>query len=577
MPMIYDQDADVPPGGGADPRDRDAASAPTVPQQPAAADVPTPPLGQPAVPTPPPPPARAPEGRPGSPAWAPPGAPRSASPYVAPASPYGSPASPYGGSASPYGSPASPYGVPGADPRATDARLSPPTPPAGAGWDPRAPLPSQPPYVPVRGGVPPYGAPPLGPRPPYGAAVPPASPVPPRRRSSGWLVAAVVLAFLAAFAGAGVVATSLTQPTTRSSESGAGRITPSTPPTTVAPATPSPAPPSDPGTGGSGSGGSGGSSSAPTSWSDVAATVSAGVVNIQSLLPDGVGAGTGMVLTDSGEILTNNHVVDGAEAIEVTVVATGASYSAQIVGTDPRQDVALIKLEGASGLTTIPLGDSDQVQVGDEIAAIGNAGGRGGQPAVATGSVVGLNRQITASDQNGGDVQTLSNLIQVDAQVVPGDSGGPLATSEGKVVGMTTAASVGNGTGRSRYRTGANEGYAIPINRALSVIDQLRSGGGSGSSGNGSGRQGTANRGVLGVQVQSAGSGGAAVVGVQSNSGAQKAGLRAGDIIVEVDGTAVDTASDLTAALSGKQPGETVSVTWQTSSGRTRQADVTLG
>ena len=612
MPMIYDQDAEQTPAPGSLP----AAGSPAAPPRPdlddttvsevPVADVPTPPFGQPAV-TPPPPAgnpslagAPAPWASPGVPTARSPQAPGPAAPTYAsapayppawshpPASPY-PPASPFAPgpvAARPTYAPGSPYGSapsygpgPAVGSAPTYAPGSPYLAPPAA-WDPRSPLPGQPPY----------GAPPSGPRPPIGGGVPQLPPAGSRRRGAGWTVAVVVIAFLLAFVGAGAVVATVGQSPAARTDS-AARLSPSTtvpssPSTT--PSTAAPTAPADPGTG-SGGGGSGSGSGAPRSWSEVAATINVGVVDIQSLLAGGVGAGTGMILTEDGEVLTNNHVVEDAEAIEVTLVTTGDTYEAEIVATDPTHDVALLKLQGASGLTPIPLGDSDEVQVGDEIAAIGNAGGKGGDPTVATGNVVGLHRQITASDQMGGDVQTLTDMIQVDANVVPGDSGGPLVSSDAKVVGINTAAAAGAGTGRGRYRTSANEGYAIPINRAVSIVEQLRSqagqggssgqgsnGSGNGSGSNGSNRQGSG-RAVLGVQVQAAGGTGAAVVGVQSGSGAAKAGLRSGDVIVEVDGTSVEAPSDLTAALSGKQVGDTVSVTWETARGQTRSAEVTLG
>ena len=198
--------------------------------------------------------------------------------------------------------------------------------------------------------------------------------------------------------------------------------------------------------------------------------VNVGVVNIESRVSGGVGAGTGMVLTSDGEILTNNHVVEGASQIVVTVVTTGESYRASIVGTDPEDDVAVLKLTGASDLQTIPLGDSDTAQVGDQVAAIGNAGGVGGTPSIATGRVIALDQQITASDEDGSNAETLTDMIQVDANVVPGDSGGPLANTSGEVIGMNSAAAAGAGSlGSTRFRgsSGGGEGYAIPINKAL--------------------------------------------------------------------------------------------------------------
>jgi S1-C subfamily serine protease len=296
---------------------------------------------------------------------------------------------------------------------------------------------------------------------------------------------------------------------------------------------------------------------------DVVNAINPGVVDIVSRLPEGIGAGTGMVLTADGEILTNNHVVDSADAIQVTIVTTGDVYSASVVGTNPTEDVAVLKLTGASGLATIPLGDSDAVRQGDDIVAIGNAGGQGGTPTAVTGTVTALHQQITAAEENGANQQTLTDTIQVNANIEPGDSGGPLVSADAKVIGMNSAASIGG----TRRRAATHAGFAIPINKALAVAKQLE----ANPNGNASA---TANRGFLGVQVTS-GQSGAAVSGVQRNSPAEKAGLAAGDIITQVDGNDVSSAEDLTQVLSSHKPGETVTITWESSDGEHSQ-DVTL-
>jgi S1-C subfamily serine protease len=363
-----------------------------------------------------------------------------------------------------------------------------------------------------------------------------------------------------------------TAPSAASGSSGSAS-SPSTlqPPTTATPGT---------GSNGSGSGGSSGSGTPNgttiSSWDDVVATVSVGVVNIESLMPRGVGAGTGMALTADGEILTNNHVVQDARQIVVTVATTGQSYSASIVGTDPQEDVAVLQLQDASGLATIPLGDSDQVQVRDQVAAIGNAGGRGGTPSVATGQVVALGQQITASDEDGSNAETLQDMIRVDANVVPGDSGGPLANTDGQVIGMNTAAAVANAGGGARFGgfNGSNEGYAIPINKALQLAQELQSGAGSsGSSSSGSTSGSTP---FLGVQVTTGLSGGAEVAGVQTGSPAADAGLTAGDVIVRIDRTGIETAADVVTAISDHSPGDEISITYLDSSGSSHQTTATL-
>lgn len=411
-------------------------------------------------------------------------------------------------------------------------------------------------------GTPPMGVPPLPPQPPGGAGA--------ARRGGGWggvvgafVITAVVVALvlIGVNAGAGL----LRSP--NATVEGSRR--PAAPPTPAAPSTPAPTDPSG----------------APTSWTEVAARVNVGVVNIESRLFGGVGAGTGMVIDAGGIVLTNNHVVEDADTIEVTLVTTGDTYTARVIGTDPTQDIAVLQLDGAEGLDTVPLGDSDEVAVGDAVAAIGNAGGRGGQPKVSPGEVAGLHRTIRAADPSGGGLETLRDMIQVDADVRPGDSGGPLADDQGRVVGMTTAAASGIGASTSP------EGYAIPINRALAVADELRSGGSGGGSPTttepGDGPFGipggedpagpAAGQARLGVRVTSGPGGGALVVGVASGSPAADAGLRTGDLIVEIDGQTVATSDDVVAAIQSHEPGDRVEVVWDSVGGSTERATVTLG
>ncbi len=195
----------------------------------------------------------------------------------------------------------------------------------------------------------------------------------------------------------------------------------------------------------------------------IANKVDGAVVDIDTKLSyqQAAAAGTGMVLTSNGEILTNNHVVDGATSITATVVATGKTYTAHVVGTDATDDVAVIQLEGASGLTTVQTADSSKVATGDQVVAIGNAGGTGGTPSVVTGSVTDTNQSITASDESGSDAEQLSGLIQTDAPIVAGDSGGPLVNTDAKVIGMDTAASSQNQ-------------FAVAVERGLRHPDQPR-------------------------------------------------------------------------------------------------------
>jgi S1-C subfamily serine protease len=326
-----------------------------------------------------------------------------------------------------------------------------------------------------------------------------------------------------------------------------------------------------PGPGSEGSSASGTQAESLAGWDEVSAAVNPGVVDIESQVAGGIGAGTGMVLTSDGRILTNNHVVEDALSIVVTIATTGETYRAQIVGADPAEDVAVLQLEGAEDLATVPLGDSDELAVGDLVAAIGNAGGVGGEPSIAAGRVTALGQEITATAEDGGDAQTLDDMIQVAANVVPGDSGGPLADDRGTVVGMTTAASVGNGTGRLRAFGGsaAGVGYAIPIDRALEIVDEIVATGGSTPSTSGTG-------GYLGVQVTTSPTGGVEIAGVMSGSPAAAAGIEIGDTIVSLDDAQVDAPDELVELLAGLEAGDEVTVTWFGSDGRAHQAEVTL-
>ncbi len=181
------------------------------------------------------------------------------------------------------------------------------------------------------------------------------------------------------------------------------------------------------------------------STSQIASRVDPGLVDVVSTLGDeqATAAGTGIVLTSNGEILTNNHVIDGATSIKVTDIGNGRTYTAKVVGYDATQDVAVIQLQNASGLTVASLGDSSTVQTGDNVVALGNAGGKGGTPSVAAGTVTALNQAITASDEGSGNSEQLTGLIETNADIQPGDSGGSLVNAYGQVIGMDTAASSG--------------------------------------------------------------------------------------------------------------------------------------
>lgn len=311
-----------------------------------------------------------------------------------------------------------------------------------------------------------------------------------------------------------------------------------------------------PGSNGSGSGASN------TATGSATAAQSVGVVDINTVLgyQSARAAGTGIVLTSSGEILTNNHVVNGATKISVTVVSTGRTYTASVVGTDPTDDVAVIQLAGASGLQTANVGDSSGVRPGDAVTGVGNAGGVGGTPSAASGQVVAVDQQLTASDNDGANPEHLTGMIEINAQIQAGDSGGPLYNAAGAVIGIDTAAQT---NGRS-----TTVAYAIPINKALSIASQIESG-----------RQSSTIHiglpGFLGVSVADS-TGGAAIAGVVPGGPAASAGISAGDVITAVNGTPVDSGAALKTALAGTAGGDRVTLHWTDPSGARHSATVTL-
>src|SRR3984957_19817822 len=192
----------------------------------------------------------------------------------------------------------------------------------------------------------------------------------------------------------------------------------------------------------------------------IASRVDPAIVDVTSTLgyQQATAKGTGMVLTSNGEILTNNHVINGATSISVTDIGNGKTYKATVVGYDESQDIAVLQLSGASGLTTASTGNSSTVGVGDSVVALGNAGGVGGTPAVAPGSVTALNQAITATDEGSGSSEQLTGLIETNAGIQAGDSGGPLVNSHGQVIGIDTAASTNYQFGGSGSGSGNGSG-----------------------------------------------------------------------------------------------------------------------
>jgi S1-C subfamily serine protease len=308
--------------------------------------------------------------------------------------------------------------------------------------------------------------------------------------------------------------------------------------------------------------GYGGSSYAATSavHADPAtAAESAGVVLIDTVVDYGEGeaAGTGLVLTSNGYVLTNHHVVADSTSITVTVPSTGTDYVADVVGYDATDDVAVLHLEGASGLTTVRT-DTAGVAAGTAVTAVGNAEG-GGTLLAADGTVTAASADITVSDDQGG-TESLSDLIQVDADVVSGDSGGALLDADDEVVGMNVAASSGSAD---------VVGYAIPISTVLHVAAEIRAGDSGGDIELGYGA-------ALGVELPT-GSTSPVVAGVIQGGAADKAGITAGSTITSFDGTDITSADTLTTAISKHDAGDRVRVTWTDSAGQEHTATVTLG
>jgi S1-C subfamily serine protease len=322
-----------------------------------------------------------------------------------------------------------------------------------------------------------------------------------------------------------------------------------------------------------------GEDSAVLTTSQIAAQTDPGLVDVVSTLgyQQAEAAGTGLVLTSSGEVLTNNHVINGATSIKVTDIGNGRTYTAKVVGYDTTKDVAVLQLQGASGLQTVNLGDSSTVAVGQKVVALGNAEGKGGTPSVATGKVTGLNSSITASDEGSGTSEQLSGLINDNAPIQPGDSGGPLVSTAGQVIGIDTAASSSSSPNETAQTT-ATEAFAIPINEALFIARHIEAGDASATVHIGT-------TGFLGVEVSSASDAesqgvpsgsGAVIAGVLPGGAAEKAGITAGDVITSVDGQAVSSPSALQAAMGQHRAGDSISIGWTDQSGQAQSATVTL-
>jgi S1-C subfamily serine protease len=422
----------------------------------------------------------------------------------------------------------------------------------------------------------------------FGPYVPPPQPRSPR---SGHLRLYVVVAVLAAVAGAGLTAAFSTE---------------------AASSTPGISASDVPGPHDNAAGS--GSSSAPLNQAAVEAKVEPGMVDIVATITyqSESAEGTGMILTPSGLVLTNNHVIDGATSVTVTLVGSHERYPARVVGYDNTDDIALLQLSGAAGLTPVRFGNSAQVRLGTRVLALGNAEGKGGVTP-AMGVIDALDRSIQASDGGSGTTENLSHMLQTNAEIQQGDSGGALVNNAGQVIGMITAA---NTTAGASGATAGTAGFAIPIDSALAVARQIATGQASSTVYIGT-------PGFLGVVVAQSGSAdprrqafdeqasargghpgrrghggaclaagqppgvpasiapagaGALVLGVLCGTAAQDAlGLGPGAVITSVDGHAVTTPGSLTSITARYHPGAVVSVGWESVNGARHTTSVRLG
>lgn len=283
-----------------------------------------------------------------------------------------------------------------------------------------------------------------------------------------------------------------------------------------------------------------------------------------------IGNGTGIVLSPDGFVLTNHHVVQGANVIRATSAANGQGFDADVVGYDRSDDIAVLRLRGAAGLPVAPIGDSNTVTLGEPVMTIGNANGTGSALTHEEGEITALDRTIEAEDELTGSSHSLGGLIESSTNLRSGDSGGALVNSAGQVVGMNAAATV-------NYRldgevTPGGQGFAIPINRAVDVANQIRAGMASPevhigpSAMLGIGVDANPRRGTRGLPVRSLLRGGPADI----------AGLRAGDMIVSIDGVPITSANELTGMLDARYPGDVIDVNWLQPNGVPRNGKVAL-
>jgi S1-C subfamily serine protease len=284
------------------------------------------------------------------------------------------------------------------------------------------------------------------------------------------------------------------------------------------------------------------------------------LINTNLALQNGNAAGTGIVVAKNGEVITNNHVVRGATTIKVVVPSSKRTYTANVLGYDITNDVAVLKLTGATNLATVTRGNSATLKIGQTTRAVGNANG-GGKLVTTTGRITARNQTISVQDDSG-DVTQLKSLIETSARLVPGDSGGPLLDAAGRVIGIDAAGSPSFGLDSSA------PGYAIPINRVWGIAQQIVAQKPSATVHIGP----TAFIGLLVARDPQ----GIAVGSVVPNSPAAGAGLQQGDVITALDGKTVAAFSDLRALLVTKHPGDTVTIGYTNSTGSQTSVSIVL-
>ncbi|WP_233531117.1 S1C family serine protease [Antrihabitans sp. YC2-6] len=376
----------------------------------------------------------------------------------------------------------------------------------------------------------------------YGYAPTQAQPVAPRRRGRAGLVAgACVLALVSGGVGGavGVLATENSNSSSGASSTNALDA----PKTSATPAINAPA----------------------GSVQAVANKVVPSVVMIKIVGERAEGEGSGVVLSSDGMILTNNHVASGAGRDgRITVVfSDGSTAPATVVGADAVSDLAVIKVDGKTGLTPIELGDSSGLQVGQQVVAIGSPLGLAGT--VTSGIVSSLNRPVsTSGDSN--NQNTVIDAVQTDAAINPGNSGGALVDMNGKLVGINTAiATLGGESGQQAQSGSIGLGFAIPVDTAARIADELRT-------------TGRATHALIGVQVPSQDeANGARVTDVTAGGPAELAGIPKNSVIIKVDERRIDSGDALIAAIRSREPGDKVSVTYTDENGRNEKSvEVTL-